>query len=78
MDWRMAVKQMLIQGGMNGIKQSHFTAELKRHVTAEELLEELEALRTRGVVDKYVLRRNKRGAPTTIWRANRNIVGETK
>lgn len=68
MDWRVALREMLIKAGSNGVKQSALTFRLRSLATADDMMVQLEEWRKQNMVQRFRVY-PRLGRPSTVWRA---------
>lgn len=75
-DWRAKLTRILVQAGLEGIKQSALSVKMKP-IMIDELRPYLYLLLERNHVQKFVLPVAGRvGIPATLWRATELIMTE--
>lgn len=66
-DWREELTRYLIDGGVEGRKQSDILIRLRGLITAEPIQQELEALLAANKVQKFIV--PTAGRTAIVWRA---------
>ena len=71
--WYITLRQMLIEAGPDGLKQSHITHYFCHKAGAEELKEVLDFWKEIGAAQKFRID-GKAHRPITIWRATQKLL----
>jgi hypothetical protein len=71
--WVSKMKQMLLEAGVEGLKQSRITHALVHQATAEQFIEVLDFWKEIGAVQKFRLD-SKAHRPITVWRATTKLL----
>lgn len=68
------LRELLIEGGITGLKQSEIIVSLRNTMKAPEIREILEEWRKEGYVQRFRLSPKTAGRPITVWRATNKIL----
>ena len=74
LDWREELVRYLVTGGVMGRKQSQITQRLTKWVSAKEVVAELEAYRSAGKVQKFIVEQQGLGRAAIVWQATNKIL----
>jgi hypothetical protein len=70
-----AIRDKLLAGGVNGVKQTQLTKAAQRYANAEQVRAALEIMHELGMVQRFENVQVGRGRPSTIWRATTILTG---
>lgn len=74
-DWREDLIHYLVTAGTVGRTQMALTTRMRKHVTAEQIIAEMESLHEEGKVQKFsVPTPSGKGPSATVWRATTKIL----
>ena len=71
--WYAKLRQLLIEAGVDGMKQSKITHHFVHQASAEELVEILNFWQEMGAVQKFRID-GKAHRPITVWRATTKLL----
>lgn len=72
-EWKKLLRQLLLEAGVDGIKQSKITHSLLHRATSEEITQVLTIWQEVGAVQKFRIS-GKAHRPYTVWRATTKLL----
>jgi hypothetical protein len=73
-EWQDTLIEVLLAGGVEGVGQHYITKRMndQHRISADETLNELEAMANKQQVQKFIV--PGRGRPKTVWRATTELL----